>query len=57
MFERGTPVGADPKALGKVMKAREIAVHLDLGAGRCEARCLTCDLSYDYVEINADYTT
>jgi len=57
IFERGTPVGADRKALGKVMKAREIAVHLDLGAGRGEARCLTCDLSYDYVKINADYTT
>jgi len=57
IFARGTPAEADPKALRKVMKGREIAVHLDLGAGRGEARCLTCDLSYDYVKINADYTT
>jgi len=33
----------------------EIAVHL--GAGRARARLWTCDLSYDYIRINAEYTT
>jgi glutamate N-acetyltransferase/amino-acid N-acetyltransferase len=28
-----------------------------LGAGRGEARIWTCDYSYDYVRINAEYTT
>jgi glutamate N-acetyltransferase/amino-acid N-acetyltransferase len=39
------------------MKAHDIAVHLDLGAGHGQARYLTCDFSYDYVKINAEYTT
>ena len=32
-----------------------IALTLTLGAGRC--RFWTCDLTYDYVRLNADYTT
>jgi len=29
----------------------------DLGLGRGTAQIFTCDLSYDYVKINAEYTT
>ena len=57
IFDKGRPVAADAKRLAAVMKAHDIAVHLDLGAGRGEARYLTCDFSYDYVKINAEYTT
>jgi len=57
VFEGGVPVEADADRLGRVMADHDVAVHLDLGAGRAEARCLTCDLSYDYVRINAEYTT
>jgi len=57
IFDKGRPVEADEKKLEAVMKARDIAVHLDLGAGRGEARYLTCDFGYDYVKINAEYTT
>jgi glutamate N-acetyltransferase/amino-acid N-acetyltransferase len=64
IFDKGRPVGgaggvggADEKKLKAVMKARDIAVHLDLGAGSGEARYLTCDFGYDYVKINAEYTT
>jgi len=35
----------------------EIEIAVDLGAGRARARIWTCDLSYDYVRINAEYTT
>ena len=38
-----------------VMAAPEIAVRVDLARGGAEARMWTCDLSYDYVRINADY--
>ncbi|MBI4829380.1 MAG: bifunctional glutamate N-acetyltransferase/amino-acid acetyltransferase ArgJ [Nitrospinae bacterium] len=37
------------------MKAREVTIQLDLGAGKASAEVWTCDLSYDYVRINAEY--
>jgi len=57
IFDRGTPIQADLTRLQSVMKAHDITVRLDLGAGKGKARYLTCDFSYDYVKINAEYTT
>jgi glutamate N-acetyltransferase/amino-acid N-acetyltransferase len=57
IFDKGRPVEVDAAALQAVMKAHDIVVRLDLGVGVGEARCLTCDFSYDYVKINAEYTT
>jgi glutamate N-acetyltransferase/amino-acid N-acetyltransferase len=39
----------------RVMKEAEITVRVDLGRGTAEATVWTCDFSYDYVKINADY--
>jgi glutamate N-acetyltransferase / amino-acid N-acetyltransferase len=39
----------------RVMAPAEIAVRVDLGRGAAKAQVWTCDLSYDYVKINADY--
>ncbi len=39
----------------RVMKQSEITVRVDLHRGRAHATVWTCDLSYDYVKINADY--
>jgi glutamate N-acetyltransferase / amino-acid N-acetyltransferase len=41
----------------RVMKEAEITVRVLLGRGRAEATVWTCDFSYDYVKINADYRT
>jgi glutamate N-acetyltransferase/amino-acid N-acetyltransferase len=49
-------VDALPEAAAK-MREREFTVTLDLGLGRAATTILTCDLSYDYVRINAEYTT
>jgi glutamate N-acetyltransferase/amino-acid N-acetyltransferase len=38
-----------------LMKNAEITVRAHLGRGEADARVYTCDLSYDYVKINADY--
>lgn len=38
-----------------VMKEEEIKVRIALGRGASQARVWTCDLSHDYVSINADY--
>jgi len=39
----------------RVMKQAEITVRIALGRGKAEATVWTCDLSHDYVSINADY--
>lgn len=39
----------------RVMKQPEIRVRVDLGRGQSHATVWTCDFSYDYVRINADY--
>jgi glutamate N-acetyltransferase/amino-acid N-acetyltransferase len=39
----------------RVMKQSEITVRVDLHRGAAKATVWTCDLSYDYVKINADY--
>ena len=38
-----------------VMQAAEITVKIDLGRGSATQTIWTCDLSHDYVSINADY--
>ncbi len=41
----------------RVMAAPEIAVRVDLARGGTVATVWTCDFSYDYVKINAEYRT
>ena len=41
----------------RVMQQEEFMIRIALGRGSAEARVLTCDLSYDYVRINAEYRT
>ncbi|WP_130803297.1 bifunctional glutamate N-acetyltransferase/amino-acid acetyltransferase ArgJ [Acinetobacter ihumii] len=51
--------GANPdytEAMGAaVMAEKEITIRVDLGRGQAVDTVYTCDLSYDYVKINADY--
>lgn len=39
----------------RIMQAAEITIRVDLGRGEAAATMWTCDFSYDYVKINADY--
>jgi glutamate N-acetyltransferase / amino-acid N-acetyltransferase len=39
------------------MMEREYTISIDLGLGRAEVRFITCDLTEEYVRINADYST
>jgi glutamate N-acetyltransferase/amino-acid N-acetyltransferase len=41
----------------KALEQKEIAIWISLGAGRESAQVLTCDLTPDYIKINADYHT
>lgn len=56
-FERGSlPKGFEERVKPK-MKKKNITISLDLGAGKSAAEVWTCDMSYDYIRINADYRT
>jgi len=39
------------------VRSSDIAIHISLGVGTARAQVLTCDLSFDYVRINAEYRT
>ena len=52
-----TPSGTPEAELVKVLKNREWKMDLHLGAGDGDYTVWTCDLTYDYVKINADYHT
>jgi glutamate N-acetyltransferase / amino-acid N-acetyltransferase len=41
----------------RVMRESEITIAVDLGRGDANATVWTCDFSYDYVKINAEYRT
>jgi glutamate N-acetyltransferase/amino-acid N-acetyltransferase len=43
------------EAGARIMQAAEITIRVDLGRGAAGATLWTCDFSYDYVKINADY--
>ena len=47
----------DPEDVHEIMGRAEYAIAIDLGLGRGEERVWTCDLSEEYVRINAKYTT
>ncbi len=54
--ENGGRAAAYQEADGaRVMAQAEITVRVDLGRGNAQASVYTCDFSYDYVKINADY--
>jgi glutamate N-acetyltransferase/amino-acid N-acetyltransferase len=58
VFRAGRSAGPGARRrAGAAMAEPEIEVLADLGRGRATATVWTCDLSYDYVKINAEYTT
>ncbi len=57
IFDSGRPMPYDEQQLRKAMAGKEIDVTIDIGMGKAEALVYTTDLSYEYVKINAEYTT
>jgi glutamate N-acetyltransferase/amino-acid N-acetyltransferase len=55
VFDHGTPVTFDEEKAVEIMKAAEVTVFVDMHEGTAEAAAWGCDLTYDYVKINADY--
>jgi glutamate N-acetyltransferase/amino-acid N-acetyltransferase len=58
IVEHGARAAAYTEAAGQSVMARDdITVRVLLGRGTASQRVLTCDFSYDYVRINAEYRT
>jgi len=53
----GRDPGYTEEAGQAVMAAEEIVIRIDLDRGGSQVQVLTCDLSYEYVKINAEYRT
>ena len=57
LLKNGNPTNLPQKILEKAMQKYEINIIIDLKCGKEWEEVLTCDLSYNYVKINAEYTT
>ena len=57
LFKDGVPHDEAAPEAAAYLQGKDIAVGVDLGAGRASATVWTCDLSAEYVRINADYRT
>jgi len=53
----GVMVSFDEGACAEALKERDVAIEVDLGLGEEQATAFGCDLGYEYVRINAEYTT
>ena len=57
LFRDGRPYDEAAPDAAAYLRGRDISVSVDLGAGRASSTVWTCDLSAEYVRINADYRT
>ena len=57
LLKNGNPTNLPQKVLEKSMRQHEINITIDLKCGKEWEEVFTCDFSYDYVKINAEYTT
>jgi glutamate N-acetyltransferase / amino-acid N-acetyltransferase len=57
VFRAMRPTPFPEKALHKKLAGKVVAIDADLGLGKHKAIAHTCDFSYDYVKINAEYHT
>ena len=57
VLEHGQPTTVDLKLVSSAMAGEEVALRVDLGAGAVSARAWGCNMTSEYVSINADYTT
>ena len=57
VLRRGSPVTASEQRLEKTMAGKVVTISVHLNMGKADFRCYGCDLTPEYVRINADYHT
>ena len=55
VYSQGSPAAYSEEEATKILSAPEVTVVADMHMGNAQATAWGCDLSYDYVKINADY--
>lgn len=55
VFDKGVPLAFDEEMALNIMKSEAVTVYVDMHEGNESATAWGCDLTYDYVKINADY--
>ena len=55
LVENGMATDYSEEFATKVLSESEVTAIADMKQGDCEATAWGCDLTYDYVKINADY--
>lgn len=55
MVENGEPIKFSEEALIEILKQHEVKIYVSLGVGEGHGFAWGCDLTYDYVQINASY--
>jgi glutamate N-acetyltransferase/amino-acid N-acetyltransferase len=57
VFQQGSPAAFNPEIVSKAMATEDLVVTFEMSEGGAKATAYTCDFSYDYVKINAEYHT
>ncbi len=57
LLKSGRPLQFDKKAAAAILAKEEVPIRVELNLGRASAVSWGCDLSEEYVVINAEYTT
>lgn len=57
LFTDGSPAGTPKRVLEAAYAADEVVLDIDLGEGSATDEFLTCDLTEQYVRVNAEYTS
>jgi glutamate N-acetyltransferase/amino-acid N-acetyltransferase len=57
VLKAGAPVPFDREKVVKILGGEEVPIYLNLNLGNARATAWGCDLSAEYVKINAEYTT
>jgi glutamate N-acetyltransferase/amino-acid N-acetyltransferase len=57
VFKNGSPTKFDSRKAGRIVSQTSHTITVDLGVGKYSDFCFGCDLSKEYVAINAEYHT
>ena len=56
VVHKGLTTGKDREA-GNVLRGKQVGILIDLHIGKASAHVLTCDMTEEYIRVNADYRT